>query len=89
MKDLTLQQSRLLATAYRINDFRNVEAKEDPAGVSREHMAWMLDRMLSEDMPIAKFSRWLGYVQAWLVLYHHKPLDFIKDETRHFRDKMG
>lgn len=86
IKDLGLKQTRTAARALIIGFFQSVESKEDPRGLSEEHMRWMLDRISRDKtFTLAKASRWLGYVQAWLVLYQHAPLEYVKQNVRSAR----
>lgn len=85
--DFDLNRTRLLAHDLREKYFADVRPLEDDAGQTPEHMAWMLDYVVIDcDMTLSKASRWVGYVQAWLVIHFKAKLETIKDETRYWRD---
>lgn len=87
MADLDLTRTRLLARDLRGRYFAITPWAEDPEGRSKQHMAWMLDRIVDDSsMTLAKASRWLGYVQGWLVFHHRACLADVKADVRLFRD---
>lgn len=58
-------------------------ADEEP--LSLEHIAWMIDTTLSveaEKWPIDKLSRWLGFIQAVLVMRGVTTVKRERDLTR-------
>lgn len=64
-----------------------VDAVEDPEGRSEGHMVWMLDRVRAglddETWDIGKANRWIGYVQAWLVIHFRSRLEAVKYAVRY------
>lgn len=88
-KPLTLSQTRTMASAYQATYFKDTFPVEDPEGRSQQHMAWMLNRIVNDardDMPIDKASRWIGFVQAWLLLFNQVTLDNLKQNVRDARE---
>lgn len=59
---------------------------------SFSHLRWMLDNVISDEMSDTKASRWLGYVQAQMVLSHltsyEKMLDIENVKPKLDRDKI-
>lgn len=82
-KDIGLKQTRGIARAMLIGHFSRVEVKEDPRGLTQEHMAWMLHRVVHDKaFTLAKANRWLGYVQGWLVITQRESLEYVKESVR-------
>lgn len=85
--DLDLEKTRGLARQMRVVHFPTFNPVPDPDGRSACHMAWMLNKIINDpDMTLAKASRWLGYVQGWLVFHYHRELEDIKHDVREVRD---
>lgn len=51
---------------------------------SREHLSWMLEEIISSDMPWGKKCRWLGYVQGVMASKFILVVDEERDRTREF-----
>lgn len=81
-ENFTLTTTRELAAWMRRNHFFAVTAHEDPDGKSHEHMAWMLDRVNLDDMNLSKANRWIGYVQAYLVINKLCSLEDVKKDEK-------
>jgi hypothetical protein len=47
-----------------------------------EHLSWMLDNMPDEQADPLKFQRWLGFVQALLLVTGVYTLDQLRDQMR-------
>lgn len=88
-ENFTLTTTRELAAWMRRNHFFAVTAHEDPDGKSHEHMAWMLDRVNLDDMNLSKANRWIGYVQAYLVINKLCSLEDVKKDTHYYRDRRN
>jgi len=84
--DFTLQQVKVVSLNIRRTYFSDVEAIEDPMGRSQSHMTWMLDKLIGDDINVTKANRWLGYIQAWLVLHYHCELDSVKSMISSVKD---
>lgn len=82
-KTLDLAQTVALAAFYRTGIFRHYEAHEDSEGRTAKHMVWMCERVMNDKaMTLDKASRWIGYVQAYLVLFQQYTLDELKAHVR-------
>lgn len=74
-----------------IRHFSHEDLSDDPEdwGASPrwyqlKHCHWMCDKAISEanNWPIDKLSRWLGFVQAILIIYGLTTINKERDETR-------
>lgn len=83
---MTLQQTQRLAAKYRQEIFSRLEPKEDPQGLSPCHMVWMLERVVNDpDMTLDKASRWIGFVQFFILNRECMTLDQLKQSVREAR----
>ncbi len=63
--------------------------EEDPNGKSRQHMVWMLDKIIKDGFNKTKANRWLGYVQGWLVFHDLASLEDIKNDIRKVKEAQA
>jgi hypothetical protein len=79
---LSIERTKALAYHYGAKYFRGVPSVEDPAGRNMSHMVWMLNRIIDEDIPLDKASRWIGFIQGMLVGHRVVTLDEVKSDVR-------
>jgi len=83
--DLSLGTTKVLAGRIRAHYFKGVISAEDSEGRSVGHMAWMLEQIQGFDSA-TKASRWLGFVQAWLLFTYRTDLTKLKAGVRNVRE---
>ena len=88
--DCHLELSVEMASRCMVRRCREILASDvaysDPAPASgkssREHLIWMADVILGNDMPIDKMNRWLGYIQAMMSVGGAIDVDTERDYSR-------
>jgi hypothetical protein len=55
-----------------------LEGKQDETGLTREHVIWMLEQIITQNMSPAKEGRWLGWAQALICLWSFASLEEMK-----------
>lgn len=78
---------KLLETYKRELNRRGIEAGcHEDKPISPQHIAWMIDTLLLQmeidRSDVARFNRWLGWIQCSLVIHSFYSLSDVREHSR-------
>ena len=73
--------TELASELWVILNVNHISAMRDPRGIAINHAQWMIENMPNDD-EVEKYSRWIGYIQALMVVHGLMTLNEMRDITR-------